>query len=341
MGRVGDLLVGGLVRRQLGRAFGFRHMRTRQDLARHRRVAERGPLRVVLTGASGLIGTALSAFLSTGGHRVEHLVRREPQARGEIAWDPARGTLDAAALDGADAVVHLAGEPVSGRWTPQRMAAIRESRAASTALLATTLARLARPPRVFVCASATGYYGSRAGDETVDERSAPGDDFLAGVCRAWEAASGPAARAGIRVVHARIGIVLAAQGGALAHLLAPFRAGAGGVVGTGRQVLSWIALDDVVGALHHLLFADGVSGPVNLVAPAPVTNAELTHTLGRVLHRPTVLPLPAAVVRLLFGEMGESLLLGGVRVVPRTLEASGFRFLYPELDQALGAELGV
>ena len=340
-GRVGELVAGRFARRQLGRMFGFRHMRTRQDLARHRGVAGRGRLRVVLTGASGLVGTAVGAFLATGGHRVERLVRRAPEHPGEIGWDPARGTIDAAALEGADAVVHLAGEPVGGRWTPERKAAIRDSRVASTTLLADTLARLARPPRALISASAIGVYGARDDDAPVDERSAPGDDFLAEVCRAWEGATAAAERAGIRVVHARIGVVLAARGGALAQMLGPFRAGAGGVVGSGRQVLSWIALDDVVGALHHLLFADGVSGAVNLVAPAPATNAELTHVLGHVLGRPTVLPLPAAAVRAVFGEMGESLLLGGVRVAPRVLAASGFRFLYQALDDTLRAELGL
>lgn len=340
-GRLGDAVAGALVRRQLGRTFGFRHMRTRQDLERHRRVAGRGPVRVVVTGASGLIGRALTAFLSTGGHRVDVLVRRHPETPSEIAWDPARGAIDAAALEGVDAVVHLAGEPVAGRWTPERKAAIRESRSAGTALLAAALARLARPPRVLVSASATGVYGLRPGDETVDERSPAGDGFLAEVCRGWEAATAPAADAGIRVVHARIGVVLAAQGGALAQLLLPFRAGLGGVVGDGRQVLGWIGLDDVVGALHHLVFADDVAGPVNLVAPAPVRNAELTHTLGRLLNRPTALPFPASVVRMIFGEMGDALLLSGARVVPGVLRARGFPFLYPTLEEALRAELGL
>jgi len=339
-GPVGELVAGATVRRTLERMFTFRHERTRNDLARHRRTRPRGPQRVVLTGASGLVGSALAAFLSTGGHEVIRLVRRPPRAPREIGWDPARGTIEASAFEDTDAVVHLAGESVAGRWTPQRKAAIRESRVQSTALLARALAGLRHPPRVLVSASAIGVYGPLPPSIHADETHPAARDFLAEVCQAWEAATTPAAQAGIRVVHARLGVVLSAQGGALARMLGPFRAGCGGVVGDGQQVLSWIALDDVVGALHHLLFADRVSGPVNVVAPAPATNAEFTRVLGRVLCRPTIVPLPATAVRLLFGEMGETLLLSGAHVVPAVLQASGFSFLYPSLDEALRAELG-
>lgn len=337
---LGAVLAGAVVRRQLERMFAFRHRRTRDDLARHRPFRSRGPWRIVLTGASGLVGSALGAFLSTGGHRVERLVRRPARLPGEISWDPARGIIEAAALEGADAVIHLAGESVAAPWTAARKTAIRESRVASTSLLATTLAHLARPPRVLVSASAIGFYGSLPEGTRADERHPGGSDFLARVCRDWEAATAPAEAAGIRVVHARIGVVLAAGGGALARMLGPFRAGLGGVVGSGRQVLSWIALDDVVGALHYLVFTETVAGAVNLAAPTPVSNAEFTRTLGHVLCRPTVVPLPATAVRLLFGEMGESLLLGGAHVVPGILTASGFSFLYPSLEEALRAELG-
>ena len=298
------------------------------------------PLRFVVSGASGLVGSALSASLAGRGHRVERLVRRTPVSGApEIAWDPAQGTIDRDALEGADAVVHLAGESVAASWTAERKRAIRESRVAGTGLLASTLADLRRPPRVLVSASAVGYYGDR-GEKTVTEDSPPGTGFLADTARAWEAAAEPALEAGIRVVHPRIGMVLSARGGALAKMLTPFRLGVGGVVGTGRQQMSWIALDDLVAVLEHLALTDELSGPVNAVAPHPVTNREFTATLGRVLGRPTLLPLPAFMVRLLFGEMGQALLLDGARVLPSRLEASGFGFRYPRLEEALRAELG-
>ena len=341
-GPLGARLGEGTVRRMLARMFRFRHARTHADLARHARVVGRGPLRVAITGASGLIGRSLAAFLQTGGHRVDRLVRGavEPGST-DIGWDPSHGAIDVAALEGVDAVVHLAGESVAGgRWTPARKEAIRESRRRGTALLAGALAQLERPPRVLLSASAIGYYGDR-GDEVLTEESRAGDGFLAEVCREWEAATSAARSAGVRVVTARFGIVLAAGGGALATMLRPFRLGLGGVVGSGRQYMSWIALDDVVGGLHHLLFADEVAGPVNATAPVPVTNAAFTRTLGRVLHRPTVVPLPAAGVRTLFGEMGEALLLASQRVLPARLEAARMRFEHPQLEGALRAELGL
>lgn len=333
-----ERLVGRFVETQLDRMFAFRHARTRADLARHAAAGPR-PLRVALTGASGLIGRALTAFLRTGGHTVLPLVRGHVREPGAIAWDPARGTIDAPALEGVDAMVHLAGEPVSARWTPERRAAIRASRVAGTRLVAETLARLAQPPRVLVSASAIGWYGT-GDDAPRDETAAPGDDFLADVCREWEAAADAARAAGIRVVHPRLGVVLSAAGGALGTMLPPFRAGVGGVVGSGRQVMSWVGLDDVLYALHHLLRDDGVAGPVNLVAPHAVTNAEFTATLARVLRRPAVLPLPAPVVRGLFGAMGESLLLSGARIVPGVLAACGFAFEHASLEALLRFELG-
>lgn len=340
LGWPGRLAGGRATVRGLERAFRFRHARVRDDLARHRRVAGRGFLRVVISGASGLIGTSLGAFLTAGGHRVDRLVRRPPLAgTGDIHWDPSAGVIDAASLEGADAVVHLAGESVSGRWTPARKRAILESRTAGTRLLAETLARLRRPPRVLVAVSGVGFYGNR-GEAVVSEDDGPGAGFLAEVCRAWEAAAEPARQAGIRVVHPRLGMVLSASGGALAKLLTPFRLGLGGVVGSGRQHASWIALDDLVGVLHFLLFADDIAGPVNAVAPGSVTNRELTRVLGRVLRRPTLVPLPAPAVRLLFGEMGQALLLDGARVAPARLQAAGFPFLHPDLEGALRAELG-
>jgi uncharacterized protein (TIGR01777 family) len=332
LGAVGEPFV----TRILERMFAFRHQRTREDLTMH---DAHPPLRIAVSGASGLIGAQLVAFLTGGGHTVHRLVRRAPEA-GDIAWDPARGTIDAAALEGVDAVVHLAGESVAGRWTDSRRAAIRESRVAGTALLARTLAGLSRPPRVFVSASAVGWYGHDRGEAELDEDSTAGTGFLAEVCRAWEAAADPARDGGIRVVHPRIGVVLSARGGALAQMLTPARMGGGGPIGTGRQRLSWIALDDVLGALLHCIVAD-VRGPVNLVAPNPVAQATFARTLGHVLHRPAVVPLPAFAVRAAFGAMGEEILLGGQRVLPRRLEASGYRFLRPTLEEALRFELGM
>jgi uncharacterized protein len=301
---------------------------------------------VVVTGSSGLIGTALVQALVADGHRVTRLVRTVPAAgAGDRAttarqWDPERGVLDPADLEGASAVVHLAGENIgAGRWTPARKARIRSSRVGSTALLAETLARLATPPPVFVCSSAVGIYGNR-GSAILGEDSSPGTGFLAEVCRAWEAASAPAAARGIRVVHTRFGMVLSATGGALPRLLLPFRLGLGGRVGDGRQYVSWVDLEDAIGALRHALATPGLSGPVNVVAPNPVTNRELTGTLGRVLRRPTLFPLPAGVARLALGEMADELLLSSTRAVPRRLPAAGFTFLYPTLEAALRHVLG-
>jgi uncharacterized protein (TIGR01777 family) len=295
------------------------------------------PVTVAVSGASGLIGSALVRHLQSQGHTVRRLVR--PGGREEsddVRWDPARGELDAAALTGVDAVVHLAGEPIARRWTSRRKRAIRESRVQSTELLARTLARLGRKPRVFLSGSAVGYYGDR-GDELLDESSAPGGDFLAGVATEWEAAAAPISTSGVRVVWLRTGIVLSADGGALAKLLPIFRLGFGGSVGNGRQWVSWIALDDYVRAMEHALFTDRLRGPANLVAPNPVTNAEFATTLGRVLARPALLPVPAFVLGALYGEMARATLLAGQRVLPRALAASGFEFAHPTLEGALRA----
>jgi hypothetical protein len=301
----------------------------------------RSPRRLAVSGASGLVGSALTARLAREGHRVHRLVRGEAAGTGEdIAWDPERGRLDPGGLRGVDAVVHLAGASVAGgRWTSARKALIRDSRIAGTRLLAETLGRLAPPPRVLVSASAIGYYGDR-GDEPLTEAAPPGEGFLAEVCQAWEAATGAARDAGIRVVCLRIGMVLAARGGALGRMLLPFRLGLGGVVGSGRQYVSWIALTDLVAAIRHAIRAETLVGPVNAVAPGAVTNREFTETLGRVLGRPTLAPLPAPVVHLLFGEMGRALLLASARVVPERLRESAFAFAHPDLEGALRAELG-
>jgi len=266
--------------------------------------------------------------------------RRADPTKGEIRWDPAAGTIDAAALEGVDAVIHLSGESISGgRWTPARKQQFEESRLKSTDLITKTLAGLRRPPRVLVSASATGFYGDR-GDELLTESSPRGTGFLPELCERWEAAAGPAVEAGIRVVHPRIGIVLSARGGALGKMLTPFKMGGGGVIGSGRQYLGWIAIDDLIDVIHEAIFNNALTGPVNAVAPTPVTNREFVKTLGRVLGRPAVLPLPTPAVNLIFGEMGRTLLLEGARVTPRKLSEIEFAFRYPSLEGALRAELG-
>ena len=295
-------------------------------------------MRVVVTGSSGLIGSALISALS-GEHTLTRLVRRTPRAA-EARWDPDAGTLAPGALDGADAVVHLAGESVaSGRWNAARKARIRDSRVKGTALLARAISALSPGPKVFISTSAVGYYGSR-GDEVLDERSAPGHGFLADLTREWEAATRPAADAGTRVVTIRLGVVLSSRGGALATMLPSFRLGAGAAMGAGTQYMSWIAIDDVVGAIRHLLLTDAVAGPANLVAPEPVTNADFTRTLGRVLRRPTLLRVPASALRILLGEMADEMLLASTRVRPSRLLDSGYRFRHPALEGALRHVLG-
>jgi uncharacterized protein (TIGR01777 family) len=298
-------------------------------------------MRVLVTGSSGLVGSALVPFLNSGGHRVTRLVRSKPRAAEAYAlWDPEAGTIDASSLEGLDAVVHLAGESIAaGRWTAARKARILESRVKGTNLLTGTLAGLSQPPKVLVSASAVGFYGDR-GEEVLREESSSGSGFLAEVCRQWEAATAPAAQVGIRVVHLRFGMILSAKGGALQKLLLPFRFGLGGRLGSGRQFMSWVALDDIVGAIHHALTTEELQGPVNAVSPTAVRNAEFTRTLGRVLRRPAVFPLPAFAARLAFGQMADELLLASQRVEPARLLASSYQFRFPELEAALKHLLG-
>jgi uncharacterized protein len=289
--------------------------------------------RVLVTGASGLIGRALVSSLKLRGVEAVRLVRGTPAGRDQIQWDPAR-PLAPDSVSGFDAVVHLAGETVVGRWTNAKRAKIRDSRVTGTRTLAHALAKAAKRPRVLITSSAIGYYGDR-GDDVLNEKSASGTGFLADVCREWEAASQPAADAGIRTVQIRTGVVLSAEGGALKKMLPPFRMGIGGRLGSGRQWMSWIHIQDMVGAIHHAMKTDLLQGPVNCVAPKPVTNAEFTETLAGVLKRPAIFPVPAFAIKTLFGQMGEEVLLASQRVEPARLVTSGYPFQCSELRKAL------
>lgn len=336
-GSLGRWLGGGYIRRQLERLFAYRHTITHNDL----RAAGGSTMKILISGSTGLIGSELVPFLTAGGHEVVRLTRKPHGGRErEILWSPGEGTLSVADVEGFDAVIHLAGEPIAAsRWTRAQKARIYDSRVQSTKLLSETLARLERPPQVLLNASAIGFYGSR-GDKELDESSATGTGFLAEVCRDWEAATVPAETKGIRVCRTRFGVILSPKGGALAKMLTPFKLGMGGRLGDGRQFMSWIAIDDVVHALHHLLVNASIAGAVNFVGPAPVTNAEFTKVLGRVLSRPTVVPLPAFGARMAFGEMADELLLTSQRVQPRKLRESGYEFLFPTLEEALRHVLG-
>jgi uncharacterized protein (TIGR01777 family) len=298
-------------------------------------------MNILVSGSSGLIGSALVASLSAEGHTVTRLVRffRHSEER-EITWNPLAGAIDIAALEGIEAVVHLAGESIAnGRWTIARQAAIRDSRVNGTRLLSESLMRLSRPPRVLISASGVGYYGDRA-NETLSEESPMGKGFFANLCRDWEAATAPAQARGIRVVHARMGIVLSPSGGALAKMLAPFKLGLGGRFGSGRQYLSWVSIEDVIGAISHALMSEHLRGPVNVVAPQTLTNAEFTRTLGRVILRPTLVSVPRLALRLFFGKLAEEAILASARVVPSQLIATHYKFQYPDLEGALRHALG-
>ncbi len=292
-------------------------------------------MQIAVTGSTGLIGTALVKSLEAKGHQVRPMVRGTVHDHDrEIHWHPISRAIEASKLDGIDAVVHLGGKNVACRWTDEVKKQIRDSRVESTRLLAETLSGLTHKPAVLVTASAIGYYGDTGTDEVCEE-GPTGTDFLARVCQQWEVANKPAWKAGIRVVEPRIGVVLSDRGGALKKMLRPFKFGAGGVIGNGHQYMSWIALDDVVGAIETAIENDQLHGAVNAVAPHPVTNREFTKTLGRVLGRPTLFPIPAFAARLAFGEMADALLLASTRVVPHRLQQAGYPFAYPELEPAL------
>ncbi len=293
-------------------------------------------MHVLVSGSGGLVGSALVSTLLADGHQVTRLVRFPRQTgQPEVLWNPATGQLDLSSVHGLDGVVHLAGDSLAGgRWTAARKASIRSSRVDGTRLLSQALQRLAHPPQVLVSASAIGYYGDR-GTDTLDEASAPGQGFLPDLCREWEAEAASAGAHGIRVVCLRFGVILSAAGGALTKMLPPFRLGLGGVLGNGQQYMSWVALDDVLGAIRTALGNASLQGPVNVTAPAAVTNRDFTNTLSRVLRRPAMLPVPASVLRLLLGELADAALLASARVTPAKLLAAGYAFRYPALEGAL------
>jgi len=343
LGSLGRTFSGGYIERSLARLFAFRARRLANDLDLHARYpAPAKPLRVAVTGSTGLVGGALVHFLRSGGHTVLRMRRgKAPVGDDSLQWDPARGTIDSQGLEGLDAVVHLAGEPIAAvRWTSSKKEAILRSREEGTALLAGALAELERPPGVFISASGVDYYGDRPPNEFVTEGTDSGETFLAEVCRRWERATGAARAIGIRTVHLRTGIVLSPAGGMLGTVLLPFQVGVGGRIGSGRQYMSWIDLDDHVGLIHHIIRTPAVRGAVNSTAPNPVSNASFTGVLGRVLSRPTVLPLPSPAVIALMGEMGRELLLTGQRVLPERALASGYRYLFPDLEDSLRHQLG-
>ena len=295
------------------------------------------PAKILVSGSSGLIGAALIPALKSNGYEIACLVRGAASGKDQIQWDPAQ-PLVPESVSGFDAVVHLAGESIVGRWTEAKKRRIRESRVKGTLRLAEALAQAPQRPRVLISASAIGYYGDR-GEETLREDSASGSGFLPEVCREWEDATEPATKAGIRTAQMRFGLVLSRFGGALQKMLPPFRLGVGGNMGSGRQWWSWVDIDDLVGAVQHVIKTETLRGPVNVVGPSPVTNAEFTKTLASVLSRPAILPMPAFAARLVFGQMGDELLLASQRVEPAKLLASGYVFQKPDLRLALSAIL--
>lgn len=341
----GGLVAGRMVRDRIERGMTYRHRVLARDLERHRRTGLAAGRRVAISGMSGMVGTELARVLSTGGHEPLALVRpgSDPPeaAHGRIRWDVAAGSIDRKALEGLDAVVHLAGEPIAAdRWTPEKKRRILDSRVDGTRLLAEALAKLASPPEVLVCASAIGLYGDR-GDTRLDESASAGDGFLADVVRRWEAAADPAREAGIRVVHLRLGIVLWPAGGALERLRLPMNLGVGGRLGSGRQIWSWVTLDDVLGAALHALATPALAGPANVAAPNPVRNQEFVDVLARVMNRPDFVPAPAFALRAALGsEMADELLLASAHVAPDALVRTGYEFTDPVLEPALRHQLG-
>lgn len=339
LGPLGRWFARPMVINPLRQLFAWRRRVLVDDLQLHEQLTPGRRLRVALTGATGMVGRQLAALLTTGGHEVLRVSRRRTTEPDSVGWDPQRGIDDPARLEALDAVIHLAGENVASRWTKRQRAAIRDSRVIGTQRLVEQLKALRQPPRALVCASAVGYYGAR-GSEPLDESAEPGAGFLAEVCQEWEAATHPATQVGVRVVNARLGVVLHPAGGALARMLPPFCLGLGGPLGNGRQHLPWITLNDAISALYFAAVCSELSGPVNLVAPQPTTNAQFTRALGRALKRPAILPAPAFALRLALGQMAQEMLLTGANVQPTKLLAAGYRFRDPQLQPALQALLG-
>lgn len=340
-GQVGELSES-QIRHRLDRQFTYRHRITGSDLALHRRYSRGNRLKIAVTGSSGLIGTNLIAFLKSGGHEVRRVVRSKPEPGStDIFWHQRQGEIEAEKLEGLDAVIHLAGENVFAlRWTQQKKMRIYTSRVRGTALISRTLAGLKNPPRVFISASAVGYYGDR-GDEVLTEQSEQAKSgFFPAVCREWEKATRFAAEAGIRTVRLRTGLGVTPRGGALGIMLPPFQVGLGGYIGSGEQYMSWVAMDDLLGAIYHTIHTETLEGPVNLVSPNPVRMKSFVRTLGRVLSRPAFFSVPSVLVKTAMGKAADEMLLLSTRVVPEKLQNSGYTFLYPELEDALRHQLG-
>jgi uncharacterized protein (TIGR01777 family) len=330
------------LRRRLERMFAYHHTVLADDLAAHRRFREREPLRILISGSSGMLGSALIPFLTAGGHRVVRLVRRPIPGEETVLWNPAAGELDAAQLEDFDAFIHLSGEYIAdGRWTKGKRERVWDSRVKTTQLLVRAIRGLKNPPKVLVCASGTGFYGE-GGKSELDENSPPGQScFFVDMVRAWEAAAQDAASCGVRVVNARIGVVLSPAGGALKSMLPAFRWGAGAILGTGHEFTGWLTLDDLVGMMYFALMCDELRGPVNFVAPEPVTQRGLSEAVGRVLHRPAFLRIPHSALRWIFSPELAEAMSWSQRVIPQRLTASGYRFRYPNLDAGLRHVLGV
>ncbi|MFQ3322174.1 MAG: hypothetical protein ACI9O1_001280 [Candidatus Thalassarchaeaceae archaeon] len=344
LGMLVDKVLGGsLVTGRISSMFKAREFRLKRDLDNHAKFLDMPRKKILVVGSSGLIGTQLVAFLDTGNHEVWRLVRRVADSnKNEISWNPDKGVINAKELEGFDVVIHLGGVGIGDkRWSKKRKAAIRESRVNSTELLSKTLASLEDKPDLFMMASAIGYYGNR-GDEELDESSTSGEDgyFLTDVCKAWENSANPAKDAGIRTVHMRTGIVISAVGGALGKMLLPAKMGGGGPIGSGKQWMSWISMDDQIYSMYHLMMSEGVSGEYNLTAPNPVRQKQFAKDLGRVLRRPAFAPLPGFMMKIMFGEMGARLTLDSLRVLPKNLQESGYEFIHTDLQSALSDSLG-
>ena len=341
MGVLGRIFGSRNVRNRLNRMFRARENRLIRDLERHSDFKHLDRKRILLAGASGLIGKQLAAFLDTGGHEIWRLVRRTPVAgQNEIEWDPSKGTIDNSAIEGFDIVIHLGGAGIGDRrWTKSRMVLIEKSRTESTGLLARTLASLKQKPEVFLVASAIGWYGNR-GDEILDEQSEAGTGFLPDTCLAWDASADAARQAGIRTIHARTGVVLDASGGALEKMLLPAKMGAGGPIGFGRQWFSWISMDDQIYALHHLVMSTNTEGAYNITSPEPLQQKNFAKALGRVLRRPAFMPTPPFAIWFLYGKMGVALTTESQRVMPTRLTEDGYRFQHQDAESALRDALG-